>query len=314
MENIGCNRYLSLLMGFVLLGAAAMSLGPAEAQTTLGVIMTGDISYYRSIHEAFVSEMATQGLGPDKCEILVQKPAPNPMSWTNAARKFMAYDVDLLVTYGMPATLAAIKEGDRKPLVFAGVYYPHTLDLDSGNATGISSKVPVQTIVQRLKSLSNFSSLGVLYNPSEKDTVLQANRIKDAEERYLAECVLVEFRKEGGRCVLPAVDVLLVTTSAQVMADIDLVLAETRKARIPTAAAIGGAEANGVILTITADPREQGRTAAQKVARILGGTPPTELPVDLPKQVQVVINLKEANALGLKIPFEVLSSATRVIK
>ncbi len=314
MKRPGCNRYLSLLIGLLWLGNAALSPGFAEAQTTIGVIMTGDIAYYRSIHEAFVSEMAAQGLGPDKCEILVQKPAPNAMSWTNAARKFVAYDVDLLVSYGMPATLAAIKEGDRKPLVFAGAFYPHTLDLDRGNATGISSKVPLQTIVQRLKSLSGFSKLGVLFNKAEKDTVLQAQNIKDEEGRYLAECLLVEFRKEGERLVLPAVDALLVTTSAQVMADIDLLLAVTRKARIPTASAIGGAEANGVILTISADPQEQGRTAARKVAQILGGTSPTELPVDLPKQVQVIINLKEATALGLKIPFDLLSSATRVIK
>ncbi len=314
MKRTGCKRYLLLLIVFVLLSTAVMNSRPAEAQTTIGVIMTGDIAYYRSIHEAFVSEMAAQGLGSNQCEILVQKPAPNLMSWTNAARKFVAYDVDLLVTYGMSATLAGIKEGSQTPLVFAGVYYPHTLDLDSGNATGIGSKVPILTIVQRLKGLSNFSNLGVLFNRAEKDTVLQANSIRDSQAAYQAQCVLVAFRKKGEDPVLPAVDALLLTTSAQVMADIDRVLAVTRRGRIPTASAIGGAEADGVVLTIAADPQEQGQTAARKVAQILGGVSPTQLPVDLPKRIQVVINLKEANALGLKVPFELLSSATRIIK
>ncbi len=308
------NRCLSFLIGLVWLGHAAIIAGDVEAQTTIGVIMTGDIPYYRSIHEAFITEMAAQGLGPDRCEILVQKPAPTVMSWTNATRKFVAYDVDLLVTYGMPATLAAIKEGHRKPLVFAGVYYPHTLDLDSGNATGISSKVPLQTIVQQFKRIAGFSKLGVLFNQMERDTVLQANSIKDEEDRYQVECLLVEFRTQGDQPVLPPLDALLVTTSAQVMVDIDLLLAATRKARIPTACAIGGAEVDGVLLTISANPQEQGRTAARKVAQIMGGASPTDLPVDLPKQVEVVINLKEANTLGLKVPFELLSSATRVIK
>jgi len=60
--------------------------------------------------------------------------------------------------------------------------------------------------------------------------------------------------------------------------------------------------------------REQGRQAARLVHRILTGTPPRELPVELPDRFEFIINLKTAKRLGLQVPGEVLSRANRVIK
>jgi ABC-type uncharacterized transport system substrate-binding protein len=38
------------------------------------------------------------------------------------------------------------------------------------------------------------------------------------------------------------------------------------------------------------------------------------LPVELPKQVELVLNLKEAGELGIKVPFDLTMEATRVLK
>jgi putative ABC transport system substrate-binding protein len=57
-----------------------------------------------------------------------------------------------------------------------------------------------------------------------------------------------------------------------------------------------------------------GRQAARLVDKIIKGTPPEEIPVEVDNYFEFVINLKVANALGLTIPPEVLYRADRLIR
>ncbi|TAL23886.1 MAG: hypothetical protein EPN94_08485 [Nitrospirae bacterium] len=284
------------------------------AEKTIGVIMTGDIPYYKTVHKAFLEGLSAQGLGPGKVNIVLQTPSPEAMAWANAARKLIAIDSDVIVTYGAPATLAVIHESSAIPVVFAGVYDPQGSGITGKNITGISSKVPVASVIKNLKGITNFSKLGVVYNDTEKDTIRQAEEVKSLEGQFGFQSVRFNIKRFGDAAKISNVEALFITTSCSAMQCVDNVVGVARKGKIPTAAVISGSEDRGIVLTIAASPQEQGKEASEMASKILGGAKISTISAESPKKIEMIINLKEATAIDVKVPFDTLTSATRVIK
>ena len=308
-------RRLFLILLVITAASVWMPTGEGvAAEKTVGVVMTGSIPYYKDIHKAFSEGLAAEGLGSGNVEVVVQTPTPEPMSWANSVRKLVAIGANVIVTYGAPATLTALAETSDVPIVFAGVYDPKELGIPGKNATGISSTVPVASLVKNLKAISGFSTLGVVYSTAEKDTVLQANDVARLEATYNYRSTKFNVKRQEDTAKISSVDALFLTTGCAAMHCVTNIISAVRKAKIPTATTIGGGEQSGIILTLSANPQEQGREAAKMTARVMKGEKPSSLPIEQPRKIDLIINLKEATDMGLKVPFDLLTSATRVIK
>lgn len=293
------------------LAALLVALAPLQclaADQTIGVIVTGSMPYFEEIHKAFEKDMSdAKGVS-----IVVQNPNPDPLAWSNAARKLVALGADVIVTYGAPATLAAMKETSSVPIVYGAVYDPEAMHMTGGNATGISSKVDMEDVLKTLKKLKEYKSLGVIFSKVEKDTILQVKEIALLEGKLGFKSVLMDAKEKafstGG------VDAMLLTTSCIGMCASGDIAGEARKARIPTAATMGGAENKGIILTYRANAVEQGKVVAYMTKTVLWGKSPKDIPSKAPTVIEIIINQKEASAIGINIPSDVLAVATGVLK
>ena len=70
----------------------------------------------------------------------------------------------------------------------------------------------------------------------------------------------------------------------------------------------------GGLMTYGATASEIYTNAAEQVAKVLGGTPPRELPLRQATRFELVINNWTAKALGLTIPPSLLARADEVIE
>src|SRR5712692_6193876 len=245
------------------------------------------------------------------------------------AAKLVRLKLDVIVTPGTPASMAAKQATSTIPIVFAGVADAVGAGLvgnfarPGGNITGLTS-ISAELGGKRLELLKQVapkaSRVAVLYNPADRSNVLVLKELQESAPALGLTLHPLPVRgpgefggafaamtQERAHALFGAAGVL---TTEHRRALVDL----AAKSRIP---AMWGerqfVEAGG-LLSYAVNFYDQVRRAAAYVDKILRGARPADLPVERPTQFELVINLKTAKALGLKIPPSLLARADRIIE
>ena len=92
------------------------------------------------------------------------------------------------------------------------------------------------------------------------------------------------------------------------------IIALAARHKVPAMYYVGSMVEEGGLLSYGVDYTDLFRSAAPYVDRILRGAKPADLPVQQPTRFELVLNLKTAKALGLKIPYSIMLRADRVIE
>jgi len=301
-----------LLCTLFILGAAPDS----HAAKKIGVIMTGDIPYYNAIHNSFIAELNRKFAGTEKIEIILQRPFPNPISWSNAARKLIAFEVDLIVTYGSPATEAAIFEKSRIPIVYAGIYEPEQAPVKSRNATGCGFKVPLSSILRYFKRLKTIDTMGIIFSSIEEDTVRQYETMQNLAAQQNIKIKKIDIRSPNDIEKLKTVnsDAVFLTGSSLAHLWLEDIIRLLDNQSIPVADILPDISEAGVLMTLYQPSASQGVMAAEMAWQILLGTKPSGIAVYTFRDTELVFNKAEAKNLGINFPIQLLIEATRIIE
>jgi putative tryptophan/tyrosine transport system substrate-binding protein len=292
----------------------------------VAALLSCDLPRYREAHRAFMKALVLKGYDQSNVEVITQTPNPDPISWANSVRKFNAIGADIIVTYGAPATLAALHETNDIPIVFADVYGPVETGiaksmLSTGhNMAGISSKIPLVTLIRTAMELKPIRSLGVVYDAREEGSLVQLKEARRIAGQLGVALVEVNLTAASGidaalaSLFVARVDCIYVSEGSAGCRGFEKIVHRAGELKIPVISQMPGAAHRGAVLSLEADPAEQGQIAAEYAARILAGRRASQLLVATPKRVELIVNLKVARSLELHVPFPVLSAATRVLK
>jgi putative ABC transport system substrate-binding protein len=162
--------------------------------------------------------------------------------------------------------------------------------------------------------------VGILRNPSQASGIGQFGAISSVAASFGVELNAIDVRdaSEIERAVVSLASQpdggLIVPSSGAAAVHRELIVRLTAKYRVPAIYFRSFFAKSGGLMSYGPDTTQQWRRAAGYVDRILKGEKPADLPVQAPTKYELVINLKTAKALGLKVPPALLARADEVIE
>jgi putative ABC transport system substrate-binding protein len=107
---------------------------------------------------------------------------------------------------------------------------------------------------------------------------------------------------------------IIITPNALFLSQRSRIIQLALSARLPTISSEGESVRLGGLASYGVDPSENFRRAAAYVDKILKGAKPGDMPIEFATKLELVINLKTANALGITVPATILGRADEVIE
>ena len=226
------------------------------------------------------------------------------------ANKFVTDKVDLIFSIATPTTLAAVNATSSIPIIFTAVTDPEAAGLIKPNVTGSSDRVDnVAEQLDVLKELNpNATTIGVLYNSSEQNSVTQVELIKKvaAEKGIKVEEQAVTAVSELTQALdnlLSKADALYIPTDNLVVSNMPVVVERANAAKKIVIATDEGSVTNGALYTKGIDFYELGKEAGKLAAQILkDGKSPSDLEIVTLKPTNLVFNKKTMEAIGVTLP------------
>jgi putative ABC transport system substrate-binding protein len=245
-------------------------------------------------------------------------------------KELVALQPDLIVTKNTVSTASMLQETRSIPIIFANVVDPigsgfvASLARTGGNVTGftlVESSI-VGKWLELLKEIApRVNRVAFLFNPAAAPyaqyylavfkaaaaslgmEAIEAPINKTSEiERVIAEQARDQ---KGGLFLMP--DTFLLVHRAEVTS-------LAGRYALPAVYPYSDYTKVGGLASYGYDLVDSYRRAAIYADRILRGTKPRELPVQLPVKVQITINLRTAKTLGLNVPSSILLRADEVIE
>ncbi len=226
---------------------------------------------------------------------------------------------DLVITIATPPTQAFVGLESETPNVFCSVAAPvaagvmSALDTPDMNATGTSNAIPSGDIISLgLMITPDVKNFGLIYSTSEVNAV---NAMKTAKEfldangyTYIEKTVANsgEVQTATEAVLDQGADVVFVANDSVVQAAVDILAEMCTEVGVPTYCCSATTVLSGCLATLAMSDVAIGVQTAAIAARVLSGTPVSEIPAEVVPANIVSVNSDTLAALGLEIPGSVL--------
>jgi ABC-type uncharacterized transport system substrate-binding protein len=256
------------------------------------------------------------------------------------ARELVGLKVDIIFAQGMPPTEAAKSATQMIPIVTSSqdpvrAGFVAGLPRPGGNITGLAN-LTSELVGKRLELLKEvipqLSRVAVLWTPSHPESTtwrrtevaaqslgvqLQAAEVRDRDdwvEIKIGKAVFKDLEPAFAAIKRERAEALFMIRSP-IVNDLTKRIANlAANSRLPAIYDEKRFPQLGGLMSYGTDLADVDRRAAIYIDKILKGAKPADLPIERPTKFELVINLKTAKALELKIPAHLLMEAATVIE
>jgi putative ABC transport system substrate-binding protein len=335
-------RIVLVAVALVLAAPLFVATFPVAAQPVaktyrLGVLETaGEVANTANL-DAFRQGLSALGLVEGQHVVLEYRSAQGRADrLPDLARELVGLKVDLIVTGGSRAALAAKHATTTTPIVMASSGDPTaegivgSLKRPGGNVTGFHALAPPELGGRRLQILREIvpgaPRVGIIWNSMDLQSPLLLRDTERAARALGLQLKSLEvprawptmpsraFDEVFEAAMLGQVDALIVVEDGLTFTDRSTVVGFASMSRLPAIYGLREFVDAGGLMSYGTDRRDLYRRCAAYVQRVLQGTRPGDLPVEPPTKFELAINLKTARMLGLTIPPALLQRADHVVQ
>jgi ABC-type uncharacterized transport system substrate-binding protein len=252
-----------------------------------------------------------------------------PERLAEAAATLVRRPVDVIVTFGTPASFAAKQATTTIPIVMISIGDPvrtglvPSLARPGGNITGntiLGPDVGAKRLQILKEAIPTISRVAFLWNPENASNVLQFEEVQAAAPTLGVTVISVsvspriEFKTAFAAMMKERPDAFAMTAEPLHQTHIAWIIDFMAKNRLPAVYQLSETVRAGGLMSYGANEPDLFRRAAGYVHKILQGTKPADLPVELAAKFDLAVNLKAAKALGLDLTPTFIARADEVIE
>lgn len=316
---------LTLIIG-LFLGSLAYSNSDSQSPLRIGVIQTIAHPALDSTYKGIVDQLALEGFSVEKNIEIKFANAQGDASLSNQiSKKFVSEKPDAIVAIPTPAAQSVVNATRHSniPVVFSSVTDP----LDAGlvknlqepntNITGVSNFIKLDEQLLLFKQiLPNLKKLGFIYNPGEANSIKILQSLKETANKYDLEIIVSAASKttevsSATNKLIGKVDAIFISNDNNALSAFGVITKIALAAKLPVFVSDTDMVEKGALASLGPNQYELGKQTGKMLAQILRGKPAKDLPVEFPQKIELVINKKIADKLGIKFPEEVLRKAKR---
>ena len=231
------------------------------------------------------------------------------------AKSYASSKKDVIIAISTPSAQAALNATKTIPIVYTAVTDGASAGLKGNNITGTSDMSPLDKQAELIKTLlPNAKKVGLLYNPSEQNSILLLEKFKG-----IAKAKGLTVVEKGVSSVndinlaidslLSQIDVLYIPTDNLIYSSASLVIQKSNRKNIPVIASTKDIVEKGALATESIDYEKLGYQTGERVIDILNGKNPKDIPVETLKQTTLVVNQKIAKKYNISLENPKLKNA-----
>ena len=322
-------QFIALLGGADAAWPLAARAQQARKLPTIGFLGAGTSSVYGAWVAAFDKRLHELGWIEGRNVAVEYRWAEGRSDrYTEIATEFAQLKVDVIVTTGTAAVVAAKQATAVIPIVFTSAGDPVATGLvaslarPGGNVTGLSNQLP-DAAGKRLEFLReivpNLRRLGILTDITNPIGAVENEQLKGAARAVGVEILPLEVRRAediGARFegIEGRVDALYVVSEPLMASNRVRINTLALGARLPTLHGLREYVEAGGLMSYGPNLVNQFRRAADFVDKILRGANPGDMPIEQPTKFDLVINLTTAKTLRLEVSAKLLALTDEVIE
>ncbi|OWA34856.1 sugar ABC transporter substrate-binding protein [Saccharibacillus sp. O16] len=238
------------------------------------------------------------------------------------AQKLASAKNDLVFAIATPSAQAVAAQVKETPVVFAAVTDPvsakivASMDKPGANITGASDTNPeaIKQLADFIaEQLPNIKTIGVVLNEGEPNAVVMTDR---AEKEFGAHGIkLVKAAvtntsevQQAAQSLVGQVDALYITLDNTVVSAVDTIIKIANDNKLPFFSSDRDTVEKGAFATVGFKYYDHGYQAGEMAVQILkDGKKPADLPVTMQEKLDLILNLKAAEAQGIQVTDEMKS-------